>query len=220
MPSRSSRRFFGDALQAGAFDAALARLDDFGVEILETDFTVFHEIADLLYEGAWVAERLSVVADLLARDPDAIHPVTRQIVEGGKRLTAVDAFRGFYRLAELRRAVEPVLAEVDLLCVPTIPTFYTLADLEADPIGPNSRLGTYTNFVNLLDLCAISVPTPARSDGRPGSVTLIGRAGQDAAPAALAAAVFSERRPGHRSAGPDPARSPSPSSEPTCRACR
>ncbi len=193
VPSRSSRRFFGDALQQASFDAALAKLDDFGVEILETDFTVFHEIADLLYEGAWVAERLSVVADLLARDPNAIHPVTRQIVGGGKRLTAVDAFRGFYRLAELRRAVEPVLAGADLICVPTIPTFCSLADLEADPIGPNSRLGTYTNFVNLLDLCAISVPTPARRDGRPGSVTLIGRNGRDAAAASLAAAVFSER---------------------------
>jgi allophanate hydrolase len=195
VPNRSSRRFFGDILQEAAFDAALARLDDFGVEIVETDFTLFHEIAALLYEGAWVAERLSVVADLLARDPDAIHPVTRRIVEGGQSLTAVDAFRGIYRLADLRRAVEPVLAGVDMLCVPTIPTFYSLADLAADPVGPNSRLGTYTNFVNLLDLCAISVPSPIRGDGRPGSVTLIGRAGRDAALASLAAAVFAEPAP-------------------------
>ena len=49
----------------------------------------------------------------------------------------------------------------------------TLAEIAADPIGPNSRLGTYTNFVNLLDMCGIAVPTGERADGRPGSVTLL-----------------------------------------------
>ena len=190
-PSQVSRRFFGDALQEAAFASDLASLKARGAEIVEMDFSIFHEIADLLYEGAWVAERLSVVSDLLATDPNAIHPVTRGIIEGARSLTAVDAFRGFYRLASLRRAVEPLLASVDMLCVPTIPTFYTLADLADDPIGPNSRLGAYTNFVNLLDLCAISAPTAPRADGRPGSITLIARARRDAAVATLAAALVS-----------------------------
>ena len=50
----------------------------------------------------------------------------------------------------------------------------------------NSRLGTYTNFVNLLDMCGIAVPTGKRSDGLPMSVTLLAAAGRDALTAALA----------------------------------
>ncbi len=206
VPDTRSRRFFGDALQEAAFDAALAGLegiDGVGVQIVETDFSLLYEVADLLYEGAWVAERLSVVSDLLATDPHAIHPTTRRIVEGGRALTAVDAFRGFYRLAELRRAAAPLFESCDMLCVPSIPTFYSMADLAADPITPNSRLGTYTNFVNLLDLCAIAFPTEPRSDGRPGSVTLIAQAGRDAAIASLAA-MFAPDGMQIGPAGPNP----------------
>ncbi len=78
------------------------------------------------------------------------------------------------------------MAGFDGLCVPTIPTFCTLAALQADPIGPNNQLGKYTNFVNLLDLCAIAVPVAKRADGRPGNITLLGSAGADHAIAALA----------------------------------
>ena len=91
-----------------------------------------------------------------------------------------------YRLAELRRTAALLLEEVDMLCVPSIPTFYSLADLGADTIGTNSRTGSYTNFVNLMDLCAIAVPCSPRNDGRPGSVTLVACTGQDASVAALA----------------------------------
>lgn len=194
VPDAATREFFGDTVQANSFGAALDRLTAAGATVVEIDFTPFYEVAKLLYEGAWVAERLSVIDDLLAEEPDAVHPVTREIIGGGANLSAVDAFRGIYRLAELKRKAEPLLDQVDLLCVPTIPTFYSVEDLVADPIGPNSRFGTYTNFVNLMDLCGIAVPTGPRSDGRPGSVTLLARAGQDAAAAAIADQV-------HRCAG-------------------
>jgi allophanate hydrolase len=95
----------------------------------------------------------------------------------------------------LRRACAPILDAADMLCVPTIPTFATCAELEADPVTPNSNLGTYTNFVNLLDLCAVAVPTGARSDGRPGGVTLIAPAGQDGAIAAQGQRLTGARRP-------------------------
>jgi allophanate hydrolase len=157
-----------------------------GAEISEVDFSPLHAIAAMLYQGAWVAERHWVIADLLKRDPDAILPVTRQIIGLAETLRADDAFDGYYRLAELKREVEPVLAPLDMLCVPTIPCFAKVAELEADPVGPNNRLGTYTNFVNLMDMCGIAVPTGARRDGRPGSVTLLARAGQDAAVASVA----------------------------------
>ncbi|SLN15315.1 allophanate hydrolase [Roseisalinus antarcticus] len=186
IPGAGSIRFFGDDVQAEAFAAAVDLLRGQGAVVREVDFTPLYAVADMLYDGAWVAERYTVIEDLLKTDPEAILPVTRQIIGKAESLSAADAFRGIYRLKELARAAAPLLADLDMLCVPTIPRFYSVADLEADPITPNSNLGTYTNFVNLLDMCALAVPTPARGDGRPGSVTLLARAGQDAALAALA----------------------------------
>lgn len=189
VPDAPSRVFFGDALQAANFARDLESLSQKGAQLVEMDFTPFYDVANMLYDGAWVAERHSVIADLLTTQPDGVHPVTRAIISKAEGLSATDAFRGIYRLAELRRICEPLIAAVDMLAVPTIPTFYTCAELAADPVTPNSNLGTYTNFVNLLDLCALAFPTSARSDGRPGSLTLIGLAGQDAALAAMAMAL-------------------------------
>lgn len=186
IPSPNTIEFMGDAVQSASFYAAVDLLRAEGATIQEIDFKPLYAVAHMLYEGAWVAERYTVIEDLLKRDPDAIHPVTRQIICKAEDLSAADAFRGIYRLKELARAAEPSLAGVDMLCVPTIPTFHTVAELEADPVTPNSNFGTYTNFVNLLDMCGIAVPVPARSDGRPGSVTLLAAAGKDADIAVMA----------------------------------
>ena len=115
-----------------------------------------------------------------------MHPVTRQIIGGARRLSAADAFNGLYALQAYRKKLAPVIASVDLFCVPTAPTHYTVAAVLADPVATNSRLGTYTNFVNLLDMCGIAVPTGKRSDGLPMSVTLLAPAGKDHLTAALA----------------------------------
>lgn len=189
VPDAASIEFFGDALQQASYTSDLHRLENAGAELIPLDFTPFHDIARLLYEGAWVAERHAVVEDLLATNPEAVHPVTRQIIQVAETQSATDAFRGIYRLKELRAIADPLVASVDLLCVPTIPTFYSVADLTEDPIGPNARLGTYTNFVNLMDLCGIAVPTAPRTDGRPGSVTLLAAAGRDGWLASVALAL-------------------------------
>ncbi len=186
VPNAETIEFFGDAVQQRAFQRDVASLAARGAQITELDFTPFYDVAAMLYRGAWVAERYTVIEDLLKTDPDAVHPVTRQIICHAESLSAADAFRGIYRLQELKRVADIALAELDLLCVPTIPTVYSVADLEADPVTPNSNLGTYTNFVNLLDMCGIAVPTEPREDGRPGSVTLLARAGQDALTASVA----------------------------------
>lgn len=186
VPDATSIEFFGDTLQQAAFDRDITLLQAKGALIEYVDFAPLYAIASMLYEGAWVAERYTVIADLLATNPDAIHPVTRKIITHAESLSAANAFLGIYRLADLKREAEPMLAGLDMLCVPTIPTFYSVADLEADPVTPNSNNGTYTNFVNLLDMCAIAVPTAPRSDGRPGSVTLIADASKDADIATIA----------------------------------
>ncbi|MFK7871214.1 MAG: allophanate hydrolase [Roseobacter sp.] len=186
IPDASSIEFFGDAVQQAAFERDVEVLKGRGAIVTPVDFEPLYAIARMLYEGAWVAERYTVIADLLATNPDALHPVTRHIITHAESMSAADAFTGIYRLAELKRAAEPMLDRLDLLCVPTVPTFYSVADLEADPVTPNSNNGTYTNFVNLLDMCGISVPTAPRRDGRPGSVTLLAGAGQDALVASVA----------------------------------
>lgn len=186
VPDETSIEFFGDDVQKAAFARDVETLAATGAQIEYIDFTPLFAIARMLYEGAWVAERHTVIADLLAEDANSIHPVTRKIITHAETMSAADAFRGIYRLADLKRAAEPILKSLDMLCVPTIPTFYSVADLEADPVTPNNNLGTYTNFVNLLDMCGIAVPTSERSDGRPGSVTLLAAAGKDAAVASVA----------------------------------
>ena len=172
-----------------AFAAAVAALPDTGAEPRPIDMTSFYAAAKLLYEGAWVAERYAAIREFFEAQPEALFPVTRQIVEMARKFSAVDAFAGQYALAEFAQKTAQVWREIDVLVVPTIPDVCTLAEVAADPLVPNRVLGTYTNFVNLLDLAAITVPTVARDDGLPGSVTLIAPAGRDGLLAALAAEI-------------------------------
>ena len=149
----------------------------------------------ILYNGPWVAERHTVIEALFGKQTDAVQPVTRQVTEVALGFSATDTFRAMYRLRELAHEIAATMASVDLLCVPSIPTFITRTEVENDPIGPNAQLGTYTNFVNLLDLCALTVPVAQREDGRPGSVTLIGTAGDDSTLAAQAASLQAKAQP-------------------------
>jgi allophanate hydrolase len=185
VPIRGQRLFFGDKLSAASYDAALAKFAGLGAKVVEIDVEPFYAAARLLYEGPWVAERYLTAKALIASAPEAILPVTRQILLAGARATAADAFAAFYQLEELRRVSEHIFRDIDALVLPTAPTIYTIEEVLADPIQLNSRLGTYTNFVNLLDLCGLAVPAAMRSDGTPFGVTLLAPAGEDAALAAI-----------------------------------
>ena len=182
---QGQRLFFGDRRSATAYEAALARFAGLGAAIVEIDIEPFYETARLLYEGPWIAERYITARSLIASSPESMHPVTREILLGGTRPTAVDAFAAFYQLEELRRVRDHVFRQIDVLLLPTVPTVYTIEQVMADPIQLNSRLGTYTNFVNLLDLCALAVPAAMRADGTPFGVTLLAQTGSDAALASI-----------------------------------
>jgi allophanate hydrolase len=172
--------FFGDKAQEAAYDAALQRWSALGARLVGVDLEPFYETARLLYEGPWITERYLVIRNLLASSPDAIHPVTREITIAGARISAADTFAALYRLQALRRIAERAFAGIDALVLPTAPTVYTTAQVLANPIELNSRLGTYTNFVNLLDLCGLALPAAIRPDGVPFGITLLAPAGQDA----------------------------------------
>ena len=172
--------FFGDRAQEAAYAAAIERWRALGATLVPFDLEPLYETARLLYEGPWVAERYLVIRNLLASSPDAIHPVTREITIAGSRLSAADTFAALYRLQTLRRTAELAFADIDALVLPTAPTAYSTAQVLANPIELNSRLGTYTNFVNLLDLCGLALPSAIRPDEIPFGITLLAPAGQDA----------------------------------------
>jgi allophanate hydrolase len=180
VPSPGQRLFFGDRRSAAAYEAAMARFAGLGAAIVEIDMEPFYETARLLYAGPWVAERYITARALIASAPEAMHPITRDIILAGARPSAVEAFEAFYRLEGLRRMRDHVFTGIDALLLPTVPTVYTIEEVLADPIQLNSRLGTYTNFVNLLQLCGLAIPAALHADGTPFGVTLLGSAGHDA----------------------------------------
>jgi allophanate hydrolase len=189
VPRPDQRQFFNDANSSAAFARDIQLAESLGARIVEFDFEPFAAVARALYEGPWVAERYAAAKPLIETNPEALHPVTRAIIEGARKFDAVAAFEAFYRLADQKRKTSRVWSEFDAMLVPTMPRPYTVAEVEADPIRLNSTLGTYTNFVNLLDLCAIAVPPGVRDDGLPSSVTLIAPAGADGLIAGVAAAI-------------------------------
>jgi allophanate hydrolase len=172
--------FFGDKKQEAAYAASLEKWRALGATLVGFDLEPLYETARLLYEGPWVAERYLVIRNMLASSPDAIHPVTREITIAGSRLSAADTFAALYRLQALRRTAEHAFADIEALVLPTAPTAYSTAQVLANPIELNSRLGTYTNFVNLLDLCGLALPSAIRPDEIPFGITLLAPAGQDA----------------------------------------
>lgn len=170
--------FFGDAAYAGLYAQSIARLRKMGGTPVEIDYAPFRDAAQLLYSGPWVAERTAAVGAFIeqADDRAGVWPTTRQIVLGGRNYSAVDAFEGQYRLADLKARAFAEMKDLDMLVVPTSGTIYRLADLEREPVLYNSHLGHYTNFVNFFGLSALAVPAGFRPDGMPGGITLIARA--------------------------------------------
>ncbi|MEM8550911.1 MAG: allophanate hydrolase [Pseudomonadota bacterium] len=172
-PAEKHLHFAGDADAARMFDAAVERLTALGGVAVPVDFAPFHEAQAILYDGPWIAERALSLDPVLAQHGEHIHPVTRQILESAGSYSATDTFRAIHRIAELKRDTRWLWDDVDVLVVPTTPTIFTKAEIEEDPIGRNSTLGIYTNFVNLMGLCGVAVPNGFRADGVPLGVTFL-----------------------------------------------
>ena len=164
-----------------AFDKACERAQALGAELVPVDFAPLFEVAKLLYDGPWVAERHLVAEALLASDPEAIDPVVRGIMASADWFDGDAVFSGRYRLEELRARIAPMWARVDALMVPTAVTCPTRAAVAAEPLARNAELGLYTNFVNLLGMAALALPSRVSIDAVPFGVTFIAPGGSDAA---------------------------------------
>jgi allophanate hydrolase len=180
VPRRSQRQWFGDAESEFLYDQALAKLAGFA-QVVEIDLAPLQEAAQLLYGGPWVAERTAAIADLLRDNPEAIDPTVREVVSAGLDKSAVELWNGIYRMAQIKRHADQMWADIDVLAFPTTGTTYRVAELAAAPVGLNSNLGFYTNFVNLLDMAAVAVPAGARANGTGFGITFIGPADSDRA---------------------------------------
>ncbi|MCC3702863.1 allophanate hydrolase [Rouxiella badensis] len=180
-----SLEFFGDTESEKAFQLALDKLVSSGVSLVNIDFTPFKALAEQLYYGAWVAERTVAVGKIFEDTPEVMDPVVRGIVASGLNYSATDAWKAEYLRAELSRKINQALEGFDALVVPTSPTLRTLDEMVQEPVLFNSQFGTYTNFTNLADLCALALPSSIRDDGLPSGITLIAPAWHDAALAAF-----------------------------------
>jgi len=161
-----------------AWDSALASYAS-AVRLVPVDVEPLLQVARMLYESPFVAERLAAFGHLLEPDGPHLDPIVRGIVLGARGLPADALFEARHKLASLTRIVEQSIAGIDALLLPTTPFHPTLAEVAAEPVRVNSRLGTYTNMVNLLDLCAVAMPAGSRSDGLPFGVQLLAPAFAD-----------------------------------------
>ncbi|TAJ38572.1 MAG: allophanate hydrolase [Reyranella sp.] len=170
--------FFGDDAYAALYAEAVGKLKALGGTAVDFDYAPFRDAAQLLYSGPWVAERTAAVGAFIegAADNAGVWPTTQQIVLGGRKYSAVDAFEGQYKLAELKARAAAEMHGLDFLALPTAGTIYRLADLEREPVLYNSHLGHYTNFVNFFGLAGLALPFGFRPDGLPFGITLIARA--------------------------------------------
>ncbi len=168
--------FQGDGETRALFARSVHRLQELGGTPVTLDFAPFLEAARLLYEGPWVSERWLATRDV---DRASMLPVIREIIAGAEQQTAADAFAAQYRLAALKKICDSLLQQADFVLTPTCPRFYTRAEMAEQPIANNSRLGTYTNFVNLLDYSATAIPVGFTASGVPWGVTLCSAAFDD-----------------------------------------
>jgi allophanate hydrolase len=187
-----SQLLFDTSDDEALYRATLEKAVALGASIAQVDIAPLLAIARRLYDGAWVAERTAGLREVLLEKPEAIHPVTRRILEAGFDKRTVDAWDDFHTAAESRRLARALFAAADALLLPTVPGVPTLAMLEAEPVAANSRLGAYTNFVNICDLAALAVPAGFRGDGVPVGITLVGPAFAEARLAGLGAALMGE----------------------------
>ncbi len=171
--------FYGDTAAEAAFGEAVDRLRSLGGTAVPIDFSPLAEVASLLYESALVAERYTAIRSFFdTHEEDVIEPV-RSIIAAGRNYSAADLYEVQTRVRLLGQQADAMWGHIDLLLVPTAPTHYTISQMQRDPVVLNRNLGAYTNFVNLLDYAALSVPSAIRPDGLPFGITLIAPGGSD-----------------------------------------
>ena len=189
VPHREQLEFFGDTVARRHFDAVVDTLHGLGGTATEIDFEPFLEAGRLVFDSPFIAERWVTYGATLEARPETVHPVVAGAIAKARGYSAAETFAAQYRLKDLQAHTARLLSGVDCLAVPTVGTLYTVAEVEADPLRLNTRMGHYTYFANPLRLAAISVPAGLRSDGLPFGLSLIGPSFSEARLGAIARTV-------------------------------
>ncbi|HST86027.1 MAG TPA: allophanate hydrolase [Kineosporiaceae bacterium] len=183
-----------------AFERTASRLEQAGAELVPIDLKSYLSAARMMYQSAFVAERFAAVGEFVTAHPESVDPTVRSIIEAAGAIPAHQVTTDLEQLDRLRLAAAAALGDADALLLPTTTHHPTIAEVLADPIGVNSRLGTYTNFCNLLDLCAIALPSGEFVDGDSFGVSVIVRAFADRVAGDIAGLLAGQTGP--RGAGP------------------
>jgi len=179
IPAPEYLEFFGDTQAKECFEHAVSRMKSLGATVVDVDYSIFLEAGRMLFDGPLLAERLSSIEPFLKDDSNDIHSSVRAIVEKAKQYSAVDLCHEYYRITELQALARLLFENIDFMMVPTAPTIYPIAEVNANPVSLNTNMGYYTYFVNILNLAAVAVPSQLRTDGLPFGVCFVGRAKSD-----------------------------------------
>lgn len=179
VPKNEQLEYFGDASAQALFEESVRTMQVLGGIKRIIDFDPFIKAAKLLYDGPWLAERYLAIESIMDSQAGALLPVTRTIIGRGKDLTATDVFRAEYQMQQYRVESQQLLAEVDFLMTPTVATIYSIDDVNANPVELNSRLGYYTNYMNLLDCAGVALPAGFLGNKLPWGISLISHSMQD-----------------------------------------
>lgn len=151
-------QWFGNDDRKAAYDVSLERMRHAGIALEPVDFSDLFELASLLYEGPWVAERYAAIESFIQQHPAELDPTVRNIILNARGFNAADLFQAQYRRQYLTNKISKDFARFDAVLVPTAPTFPLLEDVAREPVRENSLLGTYTNFVNFMDWSGLVNP--------------------------------------------------------------
>lgn len=203
VPQAKDLEFFGNVEGRALFADALAGLERLGARLQPIDLEPFLEIGRSMFEGPWIAERAAAFGDFVEANAADVLPLTRKLVERARAWSAADAFAAVYRQRDIRATARGIFKSVDALVVPTVAPLYTIDEMSADPVARNDHHGRYSYFANILDLCAVSVPSGFYRRGMPFGVTFLAPAFHDGRAAGLAAAFHAARKlpPGRARAG-------------------
>jgi allophanate hydrolase len=185
---------FGSEDYRSCFADSLRHAQEQGFVMGRFDMSALNEAAAMLYDGPWVAERWAVAGSAIEAGCQGLDPVVAGVIGRGRDFSAADACRAVYRLKDIAADVSHLWDSFDVLMVPTAPHLPTVSELAADPVGCNTSLGVYTNFVNLLGWAAVAQPDQMTARGLPFGITFIAPAGCEEALLRLAAAWGSTRR--------------------------
>jgi allophanate hydrolase len=173
IPKKEQLKFFGDEGAQDLFFKAVKNFEALGGKAVEIDYEPFNESANLLYSGPWVSERYIAIQDTITKTPQVVEKTVRAIISGGDKPDAINYFESEYTLKKNKKYADKIFEEYEFMLTPTTGTIYTIDEVNADPIQLNTNLGYYTNYMNLLDLCAVAIPAGFRENGLPFGVTIV-----------------------------------------------